>query len=148
MKKLLIIIIGLVILSCKTTNAGQNYQTNLPPEEKIQCRIIVKRFKATTQDYEPVEDAKVTVIGSQKELPRPADYIVLGSMEIVATQECRLDEVLDAIKTGAGGFGANYVLPWNVQTKSSDAFETTIDKWIREKPVNTYILLRKENLLL
>ena len=77
--------------------------------------IVVKRFKATEEVYEPIGYTEVVVVGSKEELPSPADYLVLGSMEIETTKECRLDEVLNAIKTGAGGFGANYVLPWNVE---------------------------------
>jgi len=157
MKKLWFLMLLGTILACGTTNAElreqtlfQSILTETESQTKIMCKIVVKRYGVSDQVYKPVKETEVTIIDNKGDLPTPADYTVLGSMTIKADKECKIIEIIDAIKTGAGTFGANYVLPWKVQSVHSikEEWGTEIDKHrvVQEKTISTYILLRRENL--
>ena len=146
MKKLWFLILLGVIFACSTTNAELKEQSlahsilnETKTQAKIMCKIIVKRHALSDQSYEPVDVSDVTVVQDKTDLPVPADYIVLGSMTVEAGSECKILEITDAIKSGAGTFGANYVLPMkgeSVHDAKSMELESTI---------TTYILLRKDD---
>jgi hypothetical protein len=157
MKKLWFLILLGTILACGTTNAElqeqtifQSILTETESQAKIMCKIVVKRYGVSDQVHEPVKETEVTIVDNKGDLPTPADYNVLGSMTIEADKECKIIEIIDAIKTGASTFGANYVLPWKVQsihiTKEEWGTEIDKHKLVQEKTVSTYILLRRENL--
>lgn len=152
MKKFWFLILLGTIFACGTTNAelkeqslAQSILDETKTQAKVMCKIIVKRFRLSDQTHEPVEEAEVTIIKSKVELPTPGNYVVLGSMTVEAGNECKIIEITDAVKTGAGTLGAKYVLPWKIETiQNSKEWGTEIDKhkWVEEKTLSSYILLK------
>jgi len=149
MKKLwFLALLGIAVLACGPANTQLRADEPIPksePQKKVMCKIIVKRFRLSDQTYEPVEEAEVTIIESKMELPTPGNYVVLGSMTVEAEKECKVIEITDAVKTGAGTLGAKYVLPWKIETiQNSKEWGTEIDKhkWVEEKTLSSYILLK------
>lgn len=153
MKNWFLILLGLTVFACGPTSAklqASGPSPKVEPQKKVLCKIIIKRYGVSDQVYEPVAEAEVVIVKNKVELPTPGNYLVLGSMTVEAEKECNIIEITDAIKTGAGTFGAKYVLPWQVQTdySSSEIWGTEIDKHkqIIEKIVSTYILLKVKDL--
>lgn len=142
-----LVLLGVAVLACGPTKAKLQEQTVLQSimdetesQVKIICKIVVKRHGLSDRSYEPIEDSEVIIIKDKTDLPTPADYVVLGSMTVEAEEECKIVEITDAIKSGAGTFGANYVLPMK-----AESIHNASDMAL-EKTISTYILLRRENL--
>jgi len=153
MKKLwFLALLGIAVLSCGPTNAQLRAQTSLPsipeeakPKAKIQCKIVVKRYAVSEKSHKPVPDTKVIIVKDQSDLPRPARYLVLGSMTVEAGKDCFVVEIIDAIKAGAGTYGANYVLPWTAQ-EGTDEQVAGPGLGVEGDTSSAYILLRSKEL--